>query len=497
MSDALLLMLRINLAGAAAVALVMALRRPVRRLFGAGATYALWVLPLLAGLAMLPPGRVVTLVRPAADPGAASVWTDTVAAAPLRMVAVAFDWSPVLAGLWITGGLASLALLAWQQVRFARAVRTGRGGPAVIGVLKPRIVIPADFARRYTAREQMVVLAHERTHIARHDSRINAVVALARCGLWFNPFVHLLAHTLRIDQELACDAAVVAAHPTARRAYAEALLKTQLAGRPLPLGCYWTASGVHPLAQRIGLISAVAPRAAPLGAAAVAILAVIAAGAAWAVRPAQVVVAFASPSASVAPAARISTPPPTPPRRLAAQRTVIAAAPRPAPPRDPDTLPPGQPLPNDPPRLMPAGLFGPLQAVHTLADWSHVEPGSAVRVIANMTDPDGVPLTTDLTAFGSQSFYRLGYIRRGPSHYKLFTKVVQHGERMTVTAGLDKSFQFLVSGSIELASGETGTIRLPNGLEVTVTPILRAETDQERAATRPRPFVSVERVESL
>ena len=114
-----------------------------------------------------------------------------------------------------------------------------------------------------------------------------------------------------------------------------------------------------------------------------------------------------------------------------------------------------------------------------------------------MTDPDGIPLTTDLTAFGSQSRYRLGYIARGPSRYKLFTKVTQHGERMTVTAGLDRSFESMVSGSIELASGETGTIRLPNGQLVTVTPILRDETPQELAAGLGRPRVNIERVETL
>ena len=49
----------------------------------------------------------------------------------------------------------------------------------MVGVLRPRIVTPSDFTRRYTEREQLVVLAHERTHIVRQDPRINAMVALA------------------------------------------------------------------------------------------------------------------------------------------------------------------------------------------------------------------------------------------------------------------------------------------------------------------------------
>jgi beta-lactamase regulating signal transducer with metallopeptidase domain len=504
MSDALLLLLRVNLATAAAVAVVMALRLPVRRLFGAGAAYALWILPPLAVLAMFAPGRVVTLAQPAAEASSRMIWGEVMGAAP-QPLAATVNWPPILAGLWIAGGLASLALLAWQQSRFARAVRVGRGGPAVIGILRPRIVTPDDFARRYTPREQMVVLAHEQTHIARHDSRINAAVALARCALWFNPLVHVLAHTLRIDQELACDAAVVAAHPTARRTYAEALLKTQLAGRPLPLGCYWPAAGAHPLAQRIGLLAAAAPRwpGRRLGAAAVATLALTAAWTAWAARPAQVIFATA-PQAQMQLVAAAPQPSPEP-----AAVTLAAAQPlaeTPWPPLHPmktrliDAMPfalDSAPAAEEPPKLMKPGQFGPDHRFRTAASWSKVEPGSAIRVIATMTDPQGVPLTTDLTAFGSQSWYRLGYISRSRSRYKLFTSVAQRGERLVVTAGLDRSFSALDTGSIELRSGETGTIRLPNGLSVTVTPILRAETDQERAATRPRPFINVEQVEGL
>src|SRR5258706_11690516 len=130
MSDALVVLVGINLAVAAAVAAVMLLRGPARRLFGAGAAYGLWTLAPLAGLAMVLPARVVVLARAPPAPGAGgAIWSEAMAA-PLRP---AFDWPPLLAGLWIAGGPASLAALAWQQNRFGRAVRAGRGGPAVPG----------------------------------------------------------------------------------------------------------------------------------------------------------------------------------------------------------------------------------------------------------------------------------------------------------------------------------------------------------------------------
>jgi hypothetical protein len=117
--------------------------------------------------------------------------------------------------------------------------------------------------------------------------------------------------------------------------------------------------------------------------------------------------------------------------------------------------------------------------VHAIANRSAVEPGSAVRVLATMTDPDGVPLTTDLTAFGSQSAYRAGYYERTGSRYSLFTSVAQQDDRLLVTASLDRRFSPEVSGVANLASGETGKIVLGDGQVVTVTPWIRPETLRE------------------
>ena len=77
-----------------------------------------------------------------------------------------------------------------SQVRFVRAARQVRAGPAVVGVLRPRIVTPGDFEGAYSPQERRLVLAHEATHIARQDSRINAMAALVRCLNWFNPADH-------------------------------------------------------------------------------------------------------------------------------------------------------------------------------------------------------------------------------------------------------------------------------------------------------------------
>jgi hypothetical protein len=120
-----------------------------------------------------------------------------------------------------------------------------------------------------------------------------------------------------------------------------------------------------------------------------------------------------------------------------------------------------------------------VRKIHAVARQSEVEPGSAVRVLATMVDRDGVPLVTDLTAYGSQSLYRTGYFRRDGSRYALFTRVRQEGDRLWVTASLDDRFRPETSGVIALSSGQTGRIMLAGGHVVTVTPTVRPETPEE------------------
>lgn len=262
-----------TLAGSLAILGVLALRIPVRRAFGAQAAYALWALvPLAAAATWLPaPARPVLKAFVARDAAAPVAAVDAAAAADAVRAVLFADASFVLVALWLAGAGLTAAGFVLQQRRYrnglGRLTRLGRpygagvflsasaqGGPALVGALRPRIVLPADFDRRYDAAERALVLAHERAHLARWDTRVNAFAAALRCLNWFNPLVHLAASRLRFDQELACDAAVVARFPEARRRYADAMLKTQLAGQarqelPLPAGCHWSAT--HPFKERI------------------------------------------------------------------------------------------------------------------------------------------------------------------------------------------------------------------------------------------------------
>jgi hypothetical protein len=91
--------------------------------------------------------------------------------------------------------------------------------------------------------------------VIRHDALVNGVITLAQCLSWFNPLVHLAAFYARLDQELACDDDVMRRFPDDRRTYAEAMLKSHLATAPAPLGCQWPSRSVHPLEERIAMLS--------------------------------------------------------------------------------------------------------------------------------------------------------------------------------------------------------------------------------------------------
>jgi beta-lactamase regulating signal transducer with metallopeptidase domain len=295
MSDPII---RLNVVVSLAILLVLATRGLVRRRAGAGAAYGLWLLvPLAAAASFLPAREVVVVAWEAVAPAT------TVQTAPVAAAAPGFDLYRLMAQVWAAGFIASLALLVWRHERFLRVMGRlvrldGRlwraeghlGGPALVGVIWPRIVVPAGFDAAYSPEAREVMLAHERTHLRRGDNRINAAAALAGCLMWFNPLVHWAVRSMRIDQELACDEAVVRRHPASRRIYAAVLLKSQLANIDLPLGCYWPAGGAQPLNARLSMLAEPAKTVAAriIGYAVVAGLMAGAGAAAWASQPAKI-----------------------------------------------------------------------------------------------------------------------------------------------------------------------------------------------------------------
>ena len=285
-----------TVAGGAAILLVLALRKPLRHAFGAGIAYAAWALVPLAILAvLLPAAQSPVLVLPVIAVQAPSEFLGSTLAEPARPDLAA--WAVIVAAC---GAFACALRMVVQQRRFIRGLGslTDRGDgvlvaqateglPAVIGLWRPRIVLPGDAMDRYDTAERDLMLSHERAHVARGDLIANAAMASLRCIFWFNPLLHLAATRFRHDQELACDQQVMRRHPTARRAYGEAMLKTQLARGVLPLGCHWVQA--HPLRERIEMLKQPlhSVRRRALGRATAIALLLATGYAAWAAQPAQ------------------------------------------------------------------------------------------------------------------------------------------------------------------------------------------------------------------
>jgi bla regulator protein blaR1 len=258
--------LELSLATSAACLVVLLVRQPVRTVFGARVAYALWWLLPAAIVAVLLPAP--SIAPAAIELGRASAGAGSPMALSAETTATTFDLArlwPVLATLWLAGCGIALLRMAEQQRRFRRALgkleplqdalwrASARDGlPAVVG-LRARIVLPADFEYRYAPQQQALVLAHERVHVRRGDLYCNFGFALLCALQWFNPLLRLAQRAYRLDQELACDACVLAMHPQSRRSYGEALLRSSSTFPAAPLGC--PAFGTHPLKERITMLT--------------------------------------------------------------------------------------------------------------------------------------------------------------------------------------------------------------------------------------------------
>ncbi|HEY0113955.1 MAG TPA: M56 family metallopeptidase [Allosphingosinicella sp.] len=221
---------------------VLALRGPVARSFGAGWAYALWAVPALR--LVVPP--LPQLTPDLSFPSAVIIPTAAEMAAPLPADAGPGQWVPLLLALW-AGGAVIFLTLQWLSYRAFRArvaanarparpplfggIRTWISeaveGPLAVGVIDRRIVLPTDFSRRYSPSERRLALEHELVHHKRGDIWWNLAALVLLALFWFNPVAWAAFRAFRIDQELACDAAVARSVSTdERHDYARALVKS-------------------------------------------------------------------------------------------------------------------------------------------------------------------------------------------------------------------------------------------------------------------------------
>lgn len=249
-----------------ALLLVALIRLPLRRAFGAQAAYLVWgVVPVLCAAAWLPVPQDFAAAR-VLSLGVVQALPMQVSEAGSAAAVGAPEWVAVLPGLWLSGALAVVLALVQGHARLRRsltqvpgdlALRLPAGhSPALVGLWRPRLALPADFGARFTAAERSAILRHEAAHQTRHDNHWSLLAHALLALFWFHPLAWWALRRHRADQELACDAAVLASGmPPAVSDYAQALLKAQHAGAAM--GDFRTTSNwrsTHPLIERIAML---------------------------------------------------------------------------------------------------------------------------------------------------------------------------------------------------------------------------------------------------
>lgn len=153
--------------------------------------------------------------------------------------------------LWVGRCFLTLGLSAFRLRRLVRGAQArelpgwgtvllhdGALSPATVGLVRPRILLPARLYHQLDARAVQLILRHEAVHRRRRDGLFNALVLLLRGLLAFSPLVRALARHFESEMELSVDAEVLADRSVAPREYGRLLveLATDLMPRPQP-GC--------------------------------------------------------------------------------------------------------------------------------------------------------------------------------------------------------------------------------------------------------------------
>lgn len=230
------------------ILLVLAIRGPVARQFGARAAYALWLAPLARMLVPLASAWPSGSGGLAQGPATGAMPEIVIARVPASADS---DWTYWVLLLWAAGAATYLAVqLVRHHLFLHRALRRStmlapRGvpydvvasdavaGPMATGLIHPMILVPADFRERFTPEQQRLALLHEQLHHRRGDLWASAAALVVTALLWINPFAHLALGAFRRDMEAACDSAVIAAVPPQEsHVYAETILRS--ATRPVP-----------------------------------------------------------------------------------------------------------------------------------------------------------------------------------------------------------------------------------------------------------------------
>jgi beta-lactamase regulating signal transducer with metallopeptidase domain len=173
---------------------------------------------------------------PAVPPAVSFVMQDVLAPAGLVAVAPASIppslpvWPWLLLAVWCAG--AAVVLVSWWRqwlpirtaIRRATPVRLdaqcgaadlavmsspSMPEPAIVGIRRPRLLLPEGIVERLTPAQLRALIVHERCHIRCHDNLTAAIHMAVEALFWFHPAVWWIEARLVDERERACDEAVL------------------------------------------------------------------------------------------------------------------------------------------------------------------------------------------------------------------------------------------------------------------------------------------------
>ncbi len=99
--------------------------------------------------------------------------------------------------------------------------------PMVWSGFRAYLLLPRDLWEELDDLGRSAVISHELAHLKRRDHWVCWIEMLVGCIYWWHPVVWWVRKRLREEADLCCDAWVTSLMPTARSAYARALLRTK------------------------------------------------------------------------------------------------------------------------------------------------------------------------------------------------------------------------------------------------------------------------------
>ncbi|ADZ84593.1 BlaR1 family beta-lactam sensor/signal transducer [Cellulosilyticum lentocellum] len=98
-----------------------------------------------------------------------------------------------------------LGITSFIDLRLSSSIKS----PILIGLLKPKIILPHSLTQSYSIQEVRYIFLHELQHYKHKDILINYIISALTIIYWFHPLILYALKEMKLDRELVCDSSVL------------------------------------------------------------------------------------------------------------------------------------------------------------------------------------------------------------------------------------------------------------------------------------------------